>query len=454
MPLVPVGLAAAQRRTLDANPLTCVDRVARHDGRTVFAFLDFHPYVADPALCRNLREIRPRLEEHGQTIVFVSPAFTVPHDLEGDVLVFDVPLPTPEDLAGLLVAEQTRAGLELTPDLSARAVRAVQGLGAAAARLAFRRACTTPEILPGGCVEPLVHEKRRLLERTELLDFVDAPPSLDQIGGLEALKAWLVEREAAFGERAREFGLPTPKGLLLVGVQGAGKSLTAKAVAHLWNLPLARLDFGALFTFGRSPEENLRRVIRLSEALAPMVLWLDEVDKAFRGSGGGDGRAQSEVLSRIFASFITWLQEKTRPVFVVATANEVEHLPPELLRKGRFDETFFVDLPDARGREQILAIHVAAHGRDPAAFDLGAIAGQCEHMSGAELEQIVVAGLYRAFQKGRDLSSDDLAVAARGTVPLYRTYEEQIKALRDWAKGRARKASEDQRLAGLWGAGR
>jgi len=431
------------------DPLTQLNDVAADEAPAIVAAPDLHLKLAgDRSLVRTLKELVPTMEERGQTLVLIGQNVEVPAELGMDAVVFDLPLPNARFLAQLLHEECQAAGVTVEQAVGVRAIRSVQGLTAAAARRAFRRALHVDGGLGSGNTRGLVDEKRRILQRTDLLEFVEAPPSLDAVGGLEDLKEWLAERELAFDQRAREFGLPTPKGLLLVGVQGCGKSLTAKAVAQLWQLPLTRLDFGSLFTAARSPEQNLRRVFRLAEALAPMVLWVDEIDKAFASvSGGGPG---SEALTRVFGAFITWMQEKEAPVFVVATANAVDHLPAELLRKGRFDEIFFVDLPNQAERMRILDIHLRAHGRDPAGFALEGLASACEHFAGAELEQVVVAGLYRAFQKRRELNDEDLELAAKATVPLYRTAEEQIKALREWAKSRARRASPDSRLAELW----
>ena len=446
--LVPISLTAARREDPDATALTCLDSIASQTSATVFAMLDFHPYLGDPLVIRTLRDMRMRLEKNHQTVVFVSPDLVIPDELQGEIVTYDIPLPDHGDLARLLTTELDSVGMELEQDLQDKAVRAVQGLSASAARRAFRRACLPDGALANGEIAPLVDEKRRILQRSELLEFIDTPPALDAVGGLDSLKAWLQDREAAYGEEARKFGLPTPKGLLLVGVQGCGKSLTAKAVAQLWNLPLARLDFGALFTHGRSPETNLRNVLRLAEALSPVVLWVDEIDKAFQP--GGNSSTASEGVQRLLSGFITWLQEKQAPAFVIATANAVDRLPPELLRKGRFDEIFFVDLPNVNERRQILSIHLDKHGRDPGRIDLMSLAEQCEHFSGAELEQVVVDGLYRAFRSKRELTGDDLAVAIKNTVPLFRTYEDEIKALREWAGPRTRKASTDARLSDLW----
>jgi SpoVK/Ycf46/Vps4 family AAA+-type ATPase len=261
------------------------------------------------------------------------------------------------------------------------------------------------------------------------------------VGGLELLKGWLSRRGAAFSEAARKFGLPEPKGLLLLGVQGCGKSLTAKAIAASWRLPLLRLDMGRIFSgLVGSSEENLRRAIRTAESVAPVVLWVDEIEKGLSGlasSGSSDGG----VTARVFGTFLTWLQEKTAPCFVVATANRIELLPPELLRKGRFDEIFFVDLPAAPERQEILRIHVARRRRDPAGFDLPALAHASVGFSGAELEQAVVSALHEAFAEGGELSQRHLERAIAESLPLSVTMAEEIGELRRWASTRTRPAS-------------
>ncbi|HXE72557.1 MAG TPA: AAA family ATPase, partial [Candidatus Nitrosotenuis sp.] len=274
-----------------------------------------------------------------------------------------------------------------------------------------------------------------------ILDYFSAQESLESVGGLENLKEWLRKRSRAFTDEARSFGLPPPKGVLLLGVQGCGKSLCARAVSNVWGLPLLRLDVGKIFSsLVGSSEENVRRAIATAESVAPCILWVDEIEKALAG-GSASGELDSGTTARVFATFLTWLQEKTAPVFVIATANKIENLPPELMRKGRFDDIFFVDLPSAPERREIFAIHIAARGRQPAAFDLDLLAGLSEGFSGSEIEQAVVAALYEAFDRGRDLITDDLVRVLESAVPLSRTMEGPIAALRRWAAGRARAAS-------------
>jgi SpoVK/Ycf46/Vps4 family AAA+-type ATPase len=273
----------------------------------------------------------------------------------------------------------------------------------------------------------------------------------DDLGGLDSFKAWLAERVLAFLSGARRFGLPPPRGVMLLGVQGCGKSLAAKVVAGQLGAPLLRLDIARVRGAGAgglSAEESLARALHAAEAIAPVALWIDEIEKGFAGSLAGEGG--DSRTARLLGTFSTWLQERRGEVFVVATANDVRRLPPELLRRGRFDEIFFVDLPDPEARRAILAVHLRRAGRDPERFDLAALAGPCDGYSGAELEQVVVGALHRAFALGRDLENADLRRVAQDLVPLLRTYEEEIKALREWARGRARPAGRVEAVLDLF----
>jgi SpoVK/Ycf46/Vps4 family AAA+-type ATPase len=262
------------------------------------------------------------------------------------------------------------------------------------------------------------------------------------VGGLEVLKEWLRKRVRAFGDEARAFGLPEPRGLLLVGVQGCGKSLVARAVASAWRMPLLRLDVGRLFaSLVGSSEENLRNAIKVAENVAPVVLWVDEIEKGLSGSQSS-GFSDGGVSARVFVTLLTWLQEKTAPAFVVATANRIEQLPPELLRKGRFDEIFFIDLPALPERREIFAIHLAKRGRDPARFDLESLARRAEGFSGAEIEQAVVSGLYDAFAEGGQLEQRHVERAVSESLPLSTTMREEIGRVREWARARTRPASD------------
>jgi hypothetical protein len=405
---------------------------------------DPYPTFADAALVRAWRELSAGFEARGATAVWIAPRRAVPLELEADVRVVEVPLPDEGELAELLEKALLERDLAYPATVREAMVRAARGLTAREADRAFHRALVAwqrsgDEVLArGGDVAEIIREKRRVLRQSEVLEYFEPDEGLSAIGGMGDLKAWLQSRARAFGDDARRFGLPAPRGLLLLGVQGCGKSLTAKAVAAEWRLPLVRLDLGALFGSPSGPDEALRRALLVAGSIAPSVLWIDEIEKGFSSAGGGGG---ADATARVLGSLLTWLQEKDRPVFVVATANEVEQLPPELLRKGRFDEVFFVDLPDARERAAIFEIHLRRRGRAPDRFDLPVLAQATDKLSGAEIEQVVVSGLYAAFAAGRELTPEDLRVAAAETVPLYATYEERIKALREWAARRTRRAS-------------
>ncbi|MHB1846506.1 MAG: AAA family ATPase [Deltaproteobacteria bacterium] len=407
----------------------------------LIALLDVHPTALGPLERRLLREVAQEGPLFRQYLLAVTPLGGVPEELQREAALLALAPPDEVELSGAL--REVAEGLSLALDgaVAQAAVRAARGLGLEEARRAFRMALRQG----GDPTATVLDEKRRLLRRSAL-DCVELgaeeAAGLGTVGGLDRLKEWLTERQRSFAPEARAFGLPPPKGLLLVGVQGCGKSLSAKAVAAQWRLPLARLDLAALFAGESSPEASLRQSIAAAEAMAPLVLWVDEIEKGFAGVGaGGDGG-----MARLFGWFLTWLSERESPVFVVATANEVAGLPPELLRKGRFDETFFIDLPAARSRAEILSIHLRRRGRDPEKLGAARIAERAEHFSGSELEQLVVSGLHAAFAQGRELTAEDLDRAASEAVPLYRTYEERIKALRDWAKGRARPAHADGKL--------
>jgi SpoVK/Ycf46/Vps4 family AAA+-type ATPase len=290
-------------------------------------------------------------------------------------------------------------------------------------------------------VETILSEKEQVIRKSGVLEYYPASEKFSDVGGLNALKDWLSTRQAAFTEKARDFGLPEPRGILILGVQGCGKSLTCKAIGSLWRLPLLRLDIGRIFSgIVGSSEENVRRAIRVAESVAPVVLWMDEMEKGFAGVKSSPF-SDAGTTSRVFGTFVTWLQEKTAPVFVVATANDISQLPPELMRKGRFDEIFFVDLPSEEERKDIFAIHLSKRKRDPKSFDLDLLAKNTPGFSGAEIEQSVVSALFDAFHAGRELNTDDIVKAVKQSVPLSVTMEEEISSLREWARTRARAAS-------------
>jgi SpoVK/Ycf46/Vps4 family AAA+-type ATPase len=330
-------------------------------------------------------------------------------------------------------------------------VKAALGLTRDEAEKVYQKAKVTTGQLTEAEVDIVLSEKKQVIRRNGILEFMEIDETLDLVGGLDELKRWLQQRSFSFTERAREYGLPQPKGMLILGVPGCGKSLIAKTTSKLWGLPLLRLDIGRVYdgsTVGRS-EANLRSALKTAESISPCILFIDEMDKAFAGSAGSSD-SDGGTSSRIFGSFLTWMQEKQSPVFVMATANRVERLPSEFLRKGRFDDIFFVDLPSQEEREQIFQIHLSKRRRDIERFDIGQLANICDGFSGAEIEQAIIAAMYEAFAQGREFTQLDIIAASRATMPLSRTMTEQVNALREWARQRARPAAasvaEYQRL--------
>ena len=431
------------------SPVEALAAIERLSEPALVVLKDFHPYLQDPTVVRALRELAQALKSTYTTVILLSPTLAIPPELEKEVSVVDVPLPSFQDLYALLkeiagvVRQSQRATVELTRPEAEQLVKAALGLTLSEAENAFAKGIAADGKLDRADVALVLDEKRQVIRKSGLLEYFPIEERLASVGGLSELKRWLDRRGAAFGEAARRFGLPEPKGLLLLGVQGCGKSLVAKAVAAQWSLPLLRLDMGRIFSgLIGSSEENLRRAIKVAESVAPAVLWIDEIEKGVSGiasSGSTDGG----VTARVFGGLLTWLQEKTAPVFVVATANRIDLLPPELLRKGRFDEIFFIDLPGAAERREIFQIHVAKRGRDPARLDLDALAACADGFSGAEIEQAIVAALYDAFAEGGDLDQARLERALAEALPLSVTMREEIDRVREWARTRTRHASGD-----------
>ena len=424
------------------DPSALLDLLLKAPAPYLCVALDFHEALASPGLVRKLRDQLPRYAAEGRCLVVVAPRLELPEGLSGDVAVLRLPLPDDAELAAILDAvHAATAGPGARPlaaDARHRALVASRGLTEPQARRAFTRAVRRDPALGPEGVGALAAEKSRLLAADLGLELVDSVEGPDDLGGLKTFKAWMEERALAFDADASRYGLPPPRGVLLVGVQGCGKSLAAKAAAARLGVPILRLDLPRVLGSRSGAEEGLARALEAAEALAPVALWVDEIEKGFAGSTPGDGG--DPRAARLLGAFSTWLQERRGPVFVVATANDVSRLPPELLRRGRFDELFFVDLPDLESRSEIIELHLRRRGREPSAVDVAIIAELCADYSGAELEQVVVGALHHAYAQGRELETSDLRRVAQDLVPLYRTYEEQIKALREWALGRARTA--------------
>ena len=432
------GIAVLVWRSTEGQDVReLLEELAGRKEKALVLLLDFHVHLEDPWVIRRLRDLEPQLGSRGQALLIVSPHLVVPRELEKDLVVLDVPLPSRDEVGKLLAALLKKRKQKMDSALFERFVAASLGLTEKEIKRTYAHISLSGGEFTEERLSDLVEAKRQAIRKSRFLEFWDEPAGMEAVGGLENLKEWLDRRGRAFSESARDFGLPEPKGVFLLGVQGCGKSLTAKSVAGMFHIPLLRLDVAALFSGGGAFEESLRDTIRIAESISPAVLWIDELEKGFLGDQGSAGSA--------FGTFLTWLQEKDKPVFVVATANEVRTLPPELLRKGRFDEIFFVDLPDVHERLSILDIHLKNRGRDPNDYDLFQCAEETEKYSGAELEMVVVEGLFNAFAENRELSARDLLKVIRDTVPLAVTMDDRLKELREWARPRTRPASLDRR---------
>ena len=431
------------------NPLQALEFVEKlpASAAAVFILRDYHRFLEDVAIARKLRNFSRLLKSQPKNIVLLSPRLAITDDLTEVFTVLEFPLPTASEIQAEVERLLASTGNSPTGKFLDDLVRSCQGLSLDRIRRVLSRAIATHGELQPEDVDLVLEEKRQTIRQTQILDFYPATEQISDIGGLDNLKDWLLRRGSAFSERARQYGLPHPRGLLLVGIQGTGKSLIAKAIAHHWHLPLLRLDVGRLFAglVGES-ESRTRQMIQVAEALAPCILWIDEIDKAFSGLGS---KGDAGTTSRVFGTFITWLSEKSSPVFVVATANDIQALPPEMLRKGRFDEIFFVSLPSIEERKAIFNVHLSRlRPHNLKSYDIDRLAYETPDFSGAEIEQTLIEAMHIGFSQNRDFSTDDILEAASLTIPLARTAIEQIQKLQEWAAaGRARMASKHNPLS-------
>lgn len=448
-------------------PLKALEIIEKQSDAAVFVLKDFHIYFGgqgrapDQQVIRKIRDLVPVLKQSAKpkNVVFLCPSLVLPNDLQKEVTIVDFDLPSFVEikrvLDDMIVANRAsgRIKIDLENDEAERLAKAALGLTLQEAENAFARAMVEDGHLNVEDVEVILDEKCQIIKKTEILEFIKSDLHMEDVGGLENLKRWLKKRDKSWLDSAQCYGLPAPKGVLITGVPGCGKSLIAKAISAAWQLPLLRLDIGKIFSgvIGSS-EENMRKAIKTAEAIAPSILWIDEIEKGFSSVGGG---GDSGTSSRVFGSFLTWMQEKSKAVFVVATANNINSLPPELLRKGRFDEIFFVDLPTRKERSDIFMLHMKKRLTDPKAvgdFQLAPdtmvrLAEQTEGFVGAEIEQVVVSGLFEAFAEDRSVRRDDFEKAIRNTVPLSVTQAEQIRAIREWANVRAVAATTQEQRA-------
>jgi SpoVK/Ycf46/Vps4 family AAA+-type ATPase len=426
------------------NLVKALDRVMTEQVKGFYVFKDVNYFLDDPRLVRKLKDAYQKLRKSSNTIVILSNTLSVPIELEKEVAVIDIDLPDRTETGKIfdfVIKSYTPESVQrsMKPYFKEAAINALQGLGALEMELALRRTFVGRDELGEDAVDALLEEKAQLVRKSGTLDFVRSRVDVDKVGGLENIKEWLEVRRLAFSSEAKEFGLDTPKGILLMGISGCGKSLCAKAIATAWNLPLLRLDLNQVYSeaFG-SPEEAFRKAIKTVEASAPCVLWIDEIEAGITRSGEKSGDSPT---SRIFGYFLTWMQEKAYPVFVTATANQIDLLPPEILRKGRFDEIFFITLPNLKERKEIFRIHLQNRGKNPESFNLDSLAKNTDGLSGAEIEQAVISALFESYSKGKELDDRELIIAASTIVPLSTTMREEISKLERWASNRAVKAS-------------
>lgn len=422
----------------------------------LFIFLDFHVFCKntsgnfDDTVVRFLKDLIPNLKQarNFRNVIFVSPTFTLPDDLKKDITVLDFDLPTSDEIASVLdgiIRDNSGGNLKvnLNPKEKEELVKAAVGLTLQEAENAFARAMVNDGCLNSEDVDIVLKEKSQVIKKSDILEYIDSKVKIEDVGGLENLKKWLSKRDKSWLDSAKKYGLPSPKGVLLTGVPGCGKSLIAKSISSMWHLPLLRFDVSKVFNmYVGNSESNMREAIKMAEAISPCVLWIDEIEKGFSGLGGS---GDSGTTSRIFGTFLSWMQEKTKPVFVVATANNIDSLPSEMMRKGRFDEIFFIDLPTFNERKQIFKVHLESRLTYPEVrgdFEINDetlkhLSNITEGFGGSELEQIVVMGLYDAFSEDRSITLNDFENAVKNTVPLSVTQAEQIISIRNWANVRA-----------------
>lgn len=444
-PNAATGAAAAGSLPTARDPLTALDQLDRYDNQAsvVFVLKDFHEFWNNAQVKRKIRNLAQGFKYNKKTILVTTPAGKIPEELRNESVILNFPLPAQDELEAVLNNLTRNPGVKvnLTNLGREKLVKAALGLTAAQAQRVFASAIvgSSDSTLDDRDIDLVTEEKRQILLESEALEFYPVTHTPDDVGGLDALKNWLRMRDMAFTQKAREYGLPAPKGIALIGIPGTGKSLTAKMIGGLWRMPLIRLDVGALFgsLVGES-EERTRRALHLAETIAPCVLWIDEMEKALAHGGLDSGTS-----TRVFGSVLTWMQEKTAECFVVATANDISSLPPELLRRGRFDEIFFLDLPTHAERREIFSVHLRKRRRLPADYDLEELAAKSEGYVGAEIEQAVIDAMYRGYNDGgREFTTADILDALERQVPLSVSQRETVEALRNWLReGRAQSAT-------------
>lgn len=425
------------------NPLQALELVERLNVETPALFLlkDFHRFLTDLSISRKLRNISKILKLQPKTLIIIGSDLTIPRELTDLITIVEFQLPLEEEINQELTRLAQSLNIKVESQLFENLVRACQGLSLERIRRVLSKIIATYKTIDENSISVLLSEKKQIISQTEILEYSSVSEKITNLGGLNNLKEWLKKRKTAFSIQASNYGLPTPRGLLLIGIQGTGKSLTAKAIANDWQLPLLKLDVGKLFggIVGES-ESRLRQMINVAETISPCILWIDEIDKAFSNT---ESKGDSGTSNRVLATFISWLSEKTKPVFVIATANNIDLLPLEIIRKGRFDEIFFLDLPKKEEREEIFKIHLQEFRPNSwDLFDYKKLAQSSESFSGAEIRQSIIEGMYHAFYEKREFNTDDICLALKELIPLAHLESDQMIRLQTWASsGRIRAAS-------------
>jgi AAA+ superfamily predicted ATPase len=427
------------------DPQTALEIIDKAEGEEIYILRDFHQcWQGQVKIIRKLRNLAQKLKYTKKTIIVTMPSSQIPEELRDDAVILEYPPPDVEELDVILKKLSNVPGVKvnLTEQGRDKVLHSALGLSSNQAQRVFAKAIVSDGILDEKDIDLITAEKKHIIRESGALEFYSPTETINDVGGLEVLKEWLRLREVAFSQNARDYGLPEPKGIALIGIPGTGKSLTAKTIAGLWHLPLIRLDVGALFggLVGQS-EENTRRALRLAETISPCLLWIDEIEKGLSTGSGDSGTSQ-----RVFGNILSWMQDKKKPVFVVATANNISMMPPELLRKGRFDEIFFLDLPTEKERKEIFEVHLKKRKRPIQNFNLPSLAKASEGYVGAEIEQAVIDAMYLAYSDaknpGRDFNTNDILLALSKQVPLSKSQREAVGSLRQWlSEGRAQSAS-------------
>jgi len=425
------------------NPLQALELVERLTSETpaIFLLKDFNRFLSDISISRKLKNISRILKLQPKTIIIIGSDFNIPKELQDLITILQFQLPLDVEINQELKRLVNSLNIDINPQLFENLTQACQGLSLERIRRVLSKIIATHKTIDENSISVLLSEKKQIISQTEVLEYWSVNERITNIGGVANLKDWLKKRKKSFSTQASNYGLPTPRGLLLVGIQGTGKSLTAKAISSEWQLPLLKLDVGRLFggIVGES-EARLRQMIDIAENLSPCILWIDEIDKSFSNT---DSKGDSGTSNRILGTFISWLSEKTKPVFVVATANNVDLLPLEIIRKGRFDEIFFLDLPQKEEREQIFKIHLQEfRPKSWNLFDYEKLAQLSESFSGAEIRQSIIEAMYHAFYEEREFTTNDICLALNELIPLAELESQQTLKLKNWAaSGRIRLAS-------------